>query len=164
MEPLTIIGLVCNVMQCISFGNELLTSARELSGGGYLQEAEQLKLLVHDVRRSSREISQFLSEGNLSDQLRREIKRMRHFKVGSFLQDELEPLKKIANECDKITEEILGQLERLELKHSGWQRKLEVFKVSGRALWNRKELRELKTRLLELEGRLASWWTGTMIR
>ncbi|KAI0535892.1 hypothetical protein GGR58DRAFT_477563 [Xylaria digitata] len=50
------------------------------------------------------------------------------------------------------------------MKHKGWQRKLEAIKVSGEVLWKRKEMRESKTRLFELEGRLASWWTTTMLR
>ncbi|RWA15043.1 hypothetical protein EKO27_g120 [Xylaria grammica] len=165
MDPLTIVGLVGNIVQFVSFGHELLTSVRELNGGGVSQEVEQLKLLVHDVRRSNRDISEFLDdEGNIRDHLRRELRRLRSSKGEDDFERELKPLQSIANECDKIATELLGHLNRFEMKHKGWQRKLEAIRVSGEVLWKRKEMRELKTRLLELEGRLASWWTTTMLR
>ncbi|KAF2969412.1 hypothetical protein GQX73_g4162 [Xylaria multiplex] len=165
MEPLSIIGLVGNIVQFVSFGHELLTSVRELNGGGGLQEVEQLKLLVRDVRRSNREISEFLEdESNIKDHLRRELRRLRGSKTEGDFEPELKPLQSIANECDKIASELIGHLNRFEMKHKGWQRKLEAIKVSGEVLWKRKEMRELKTRLFELEGRLASWWTTTMLR
>ncbi|KAI0518135.1 hypothetical protein F5B22DRAFT_644897 [Xylaria bambusicola] len=165
MDPLTIVGLVGNIVQFVSFGHEILTSVRELSSGGGLQEVEQLKLIVHDVQRNNREISEFLDdEHNFKDNVRREMRRLRGSKVEGIFERELKPLQNIADECGKIAKELLGHLNRFEMKHNGWQRKLEAIKVSGEVMWKRKEMRELKTRLLELENRLASWWTMTMLR
>ncbi|KAI0967180.1 hypothetical protein F4678DRAFT_446879 [Xylaria arbuscula] len=165
MDPLTIVGLVGNVVQFVSFSHEVLTSVRELSSGGSLQGLEQLKVIVHDVQRNNQEISKFLKdEHDLNDPFRREIRRLRGSKTNGGFERELKPLQSIADECEKIASELLRHLNRFEMKHNGWQRKLEAIRISGEAMWKRTEMRELKTRLLELEGRLASWWTMTMLR
>ncbi|KAI1752383.1 hypothetical protein F4782DRAFT_501633 [Xylaria castorea] len=92
------------------------------------------------------------------------LRRVRDSEVKGILKGELKPLQSIADECDSIAKELLRHLNRFEMKHSGWQRRLEAIKVSGEIMWKRKEIDELKTRLLELESRLARWWTTTMLR
>jgi predicted RNase H-like nuclease (RuvC/YqgF family) len=152
MDPSSIIGLMGNIVQFVSLTYEILTCIRELNNSGGSQEIEQLELLVRDVQRSTRDISKFIKdEGNLSN-------------VPKEFKDDLQSLKRIAEECDKIADELIGILSRFELKHSGWQRKLEAIKVSGEIMWKKTEIRELTTRLLELENRLVRWRVTTMLR
>ncbi|KAK5631357.1 hypothetical protein RRF57_007071 [Xylaria bambusicola] len=159
MDSLTIVGFIGNLVQFVSFGHEILTS------GGELQEVEQLKLIVYNVQRNNREISEFLEdEHNVKGHLRQGLRQRQRYNANDAFERELKPLQSIANECDKIAKKLLEHLHRFKIKHNGWQRKLEAIKVSGEVMWKKKEMRELNTRLLELESRLASWWTMTMLR
>ncbi|KAI0428145.1 hypothetical protein F5Y09DRAFT_343983 [Xylaria sp. FL1042] len=126
MDPASILGLVANIVQFVSFSYDILTTVHELNSGGSSQ-VEQLKLLVHDVRRSHREMSEFLKEEGNPRMLRHQQSRQQ----GGSNEQELKPLRSIADECDKIARELLRHLNRFEMKKSGWQRKLEVIKVSG---------------------------------
>jgi len=97
MDPLAAVGLVANIFQFISFGHELLSSAKEIysSTHGVSKEVEQLKLLTLSVQENSKSIA----KSALSHQDKNKV-----------------VLKGIAAECENIADELLKRLGKLEVK------------------------------------------------
>lgn len=137
MDPLTAIGLVSNILQFLSFGHELLSSAKDVfnSPQGVTKEVQQLKILIQDVQERSKT-------------------------VGTALNGDTEAassIKEIASECESVADQLMKQLDSFQVKRTGLARKLEAIRVTGRFLWGKNEVYEMKARLFELEHRLDKW-------
>ena len=143
MDPLAAVGLVANIFQFISFGHELISSAKEIysSTHGISKEVEQLNLLTLSVQENSKNV----------------------VKIALACKDQDKAvLKGIAAECEKIAAELLKQLGKLEAKREGFARKWDAIRVSGEFWWKKKEIYALQARLFELERRLTKWWKETV--
>lgn len=137
MDPLTAIGLVSNILQFLSFSHELLSSAKDVfnSPHGVTKEVQLLKLLIQDVQERSKA-------------------------VGAVLNGDTEAassIKEIASECETIADQLMEQLDSFQAKRKGFARTLEAMRVTGKFLWKKNEVYEMKASLFELEHRLDKW-------
>ncbi len=64
----------------------------------------------------------------------------------------------MAAECDAVAETLLAKLSRPEMKRKGFLRTSAASAVATRYTLTRQEICDLRTSLLELEGRIRQWW------
>lgn len=139
MDPLTTLGLVSNILQVISFGHEILSSATKIyaSPSGVTDEVSRLKNLILHIQENTQDAS-------------REILSSQHAKS--------DPLAEIARSCEEIAERLLRQLGNFEVKRKGFGRAWDAVQNSIKFGRKRQEIYSLQATLLTLESKLESWW------
>jgi hypothetical protein len=145
MDPLTTFGLAANILQFLSFGHEIFSSARQISKStnGTSVEVHRLKALVASINENVKEVTQSLRSDESQDK--------------QFLCD-------IAQGCEEVANKLLTQLGKLGTSQKGLARRLNAAKIATVFALKKDEIYELKSTLLELESRLDKWWKTKMER
>lgn len=143
MEALTIAGLVSNVLQFISFGHEVLSTSREISGStrGAPRDVEHLRNLIHDIKQT---ITAACASTSLES------------------HNPNAPIMEIASECETLADDLLKDLPKFAsstTKSGAPADKVQALRKAAVFTWKRKKIMDKKVRLLELEARLSKWWT-----
>ncbi|KAK5636406.1 hypothetical protein RRF57_012118 [Xylaria bambusicola] len=144
MDALTVIGVVANILQLISSAHGVLSFAKEAysSTTGLVPAIEQLRLLVDDVKLNVADI------------------------VNDSMQssNSLNNLKRIADECIKLGNNLLQRFEEIRSKKHGWQRKAESLKNAAIFMYSREEINKDWTTLQALTARVNRWWEAEVNR
>lgn len=140
MDPLTVAGLVSNILQFLSFSHEVLSTSKEVlsSANGMPLEVLRLRLLVKDIKENTKAVSDLSSSRTIKGR---------------------ETIDAIVADCERLAEKLLKDLKKFETKHDGIAGVAHAAKVAVAFIWKRKDILELKCQLLELEARLDKWWT-----
>lgn len=139
MDPVGALGLAANIVQFIAFGHKLLSSVKEIisSPRGTTDEIEHMTLLTVVIKN----INLPMLESAL------------------FQNDPAKILlREITQESLRVADKLMEKLSKLQVKQTGVARKFEAFAVASKYWWTKDEIHGLKTRLFELESRLAKWW------
>lgn len=139
MEPVSALGLAANIFQFISFGDELLTSVKDIcfSASGTTEKVEHLNFLVADIQHRSKDAVSLAC---------------------SSVDQDLQSLCKIALGSQILADALLKKLSKLDAKRMGVTRMLEAFAIARRSAWDKNEIHDMTVRLFELTARLILWW------
>lgn len=143
MDPLTIAGLVSNILQFISFGHEVLSTSKEImsSAKGAPQDVEHLQILIHDIKQTATAASAATSLGS-------------HKQNATIIS--------IASECQTLADDLLKNILKFEsaaTKSNGPAVRVQALKRAAIFTWKKKRIVDKKIQLLELEARLSKWWS-----
>lgn len=129
MAELVALGLAGNIVQFVDFGIKLFRDGRELYTSLQGNSAEQLELEI--VTQDLKCLAQQLHSSDQPDALGTE--------------DKIE-LRKLATECEKLANELLGILDELKVKDRH-NRIWESFKKALRRMMEKKKIQHLEERL-----------------
>ncbi len=137
MDPLTALSVAAAVIQFVDFGLRLTSAGIELYESGSLAVNDELELITRDLTRLAQDI----------------VAAPTH--MLNYSEDEAS-LKKLANECQKIGEELLAQLKSLRVRPSGNHIKhgLESFRRSLRSVRKKGEIQSIENRLKRVQDQI----------
>lgn len=143
MDPLTIAGLVSNILQFISFGHEVLSVSKEILGSakGAPRDVGYLQILIHDIKRT-------VTAASAATALES------HNQNATIIS--------IASECEILADDLLKNILKFEpaaTKSNGPAVKVQAFKRAAIFTWKKKKIVDKKIQLLELEARVSQWWS-----
>ncbi|KAI9795146.1 MAG: hypothetical protein M1816_000168 [Peltula sp. TS41687] len=132
-EAFALISLAASIVQLVDFGYKLLSSSKEIynSVHGSKDENFELELIVEDIKNLNKEAS----------------------KVALRSKDEV-ALRRLADESEKLADDLLGTLKKLRARDDVWSNKFESIRVATQSLWKRKDIQSLEERLHRIEERL----------
>lgn len=136
-EAWGIIGIAVNIATLVDLGLKLVAAgiSAHNSSRGTTREIETLSVHISDIRsRNSR-----LQTTRLSQH------------VSSKTE---EAIRKLADECDQLVEDILRILDKLVIRDKAPSRRVESGRVAIQSWWKRNEVEALKARLLVVDTRL----------
>lgn len=130
---MAIIGLAASIISFIDFGTKMVSLAKSVrdSPGGTIPEADDLNVIIQDIRSVSDEIRHKMPTAGLS----RDEQRIVH----------------MVTRCDELAGELSHILEKLKMRDSAWSKKMETVRVLLRAVWKKKEVDSLQKRLQDLD-------------
>jgi hypothetical protein len=134
MDPLTIAGLVGNIITFVDFSAKVLSRARQLyeSTNGAIEENNELESLTKNLR-------------EIADQLQRD--RTRNPQKGRFsagLNRET-VLNNLSQQCIHVADELLESLDSIKIKGEGGTRKSAV--KAAKTVWKQDHIDSLQGRL-----------------
>lgn len=132
-EAFAIIGLAASIAQFVDFGYKLLSGSKEIynSVHGSKDENLDLELIVEDIKNLNKEVST----------------------VALRSKDEV-ALRKLAEESEKLADDLLGTLQKLTARKDVLSSKLESVRVAAQSFRKRKAIQKLEERLHRIEERL----------
>ncbi|RXK34146.1 hypothetical protein BBD39_06045 [Arsenophonus endosymbiont of Bemisia tabaci Asia II 3] len=149
IEPLTALGLAANIVQLVEFGARVIDAGREIASQGSTQEQRHLKRLAAET-------------SSICDQIKRQERQVigrSRFSAqdGSTFASLATQTKSVANNLD----ELLARLEvNAEDETEGPPTKRQRVSSSRvarkllRGIWDDKEIKGLKSRMLDLQRQL----------
>ncbi|XXG99970.1 hypothetical protein Hte_006311 [Hypoxylon texense] len=136
-DPFAIIGLTASIITFVDFSINLVSAGKSLYASPLdtTEELHRLGLIVQDVQRKNSQLWQ-----------------IQETRTRNLCEDEMMAMK-LAKESDKIAEDLMKVLKKLEIR-DGHNRSVESMRVT---IWQRlkkKEVVELQDRLLKLDSRV----------
>ena len=132
-DPIAIIGLAASIVTFIDFGTKMVSAAISLrdSPDGTIPEAEELNLIIQDIRSLSSEIQERMPTKALSEDERRILL--------------------MVSKCNELAAELMRILDKLKIRDKTWSKTVEAFRVTLQAAWKKKDVESLQQRLRALE-------------
>ncbi|KAI0970239.1 hypothetical protein F4678DRAFT_480490 [Xylaria arbuscula] len=130
MDPLTALGIAANVLQFVDFASKLIGKSKEVykSASGASEDNIILDLVTRDIKR-----------------------------IGDLIvvpEGCPEALKKLVEESDRISQELLAALDKLRIK--GHKTKWKSFVVAIRGVWSEDEVESMGARLGRLQAQITA--------
>lgn len=137
-EALATLGIVANIAQIIGFGLQLASVGTEIynSVQGSRDEYRELEIIIADVGDNTKKIREALSHSST---------------ISS--RDE-KAILQLATECEPLATKLLKILNDLKISKDARFRGLETVKQTIRGAAKRKDIQDLKRRLMDLDSHL----------
>lgn len=132
-EAFAILGIAANIAQFVSFGIQLISEAKKIHGSfhGVQNDHHELEVIVEDIKKSCKDVVP--APGSLRD-------------AQAFQQ--------LLKECIPLADKLLFIRSDRQVSKAQNHRGLEVVRQTLRSVAKRKEIQELKRRLLDMDQRL----------
>ena len=132
-DPIAIIGLAASIITFIDFGTKIVSAAISLrdSPDGTIPEAEELNLIIQDIRSLSSGIQDKMPAKAMSEDERRILL--------------------MVSKCNELSAELMRILDKLKIRDQSWSRTVEAVRVTLQVAWKKKDVESLQRRLRDLE-------------
>jgi chromosome segregation ATPase len=132
-EAFVVLGIAANIAQFIGYGLQLLSDGKEIYNSlhGERDEHHVLEAIVEDIRNLSNEAKPLSAQS----------------------EDEI-ALRKLATECDLLADRLTAILNDLKVPKDTRFRRLKTVQQTIRSAAKKRDIQDLKRKLIELDARL----------
>jgi molecular chaperone GrpE (heat shock protein) len=140
-EAFAALGIAANIAQFICYGLQLVTKGKQAydSLHGAPDEYRELEIIIQDAKNLAKELKMDSSPYSSS---------------APRLPSDQKAIRQLAAECQPLADTLLRILEDLKVSKDARFRGIDTVKQTVRSAMKKKDIQELKQRLLDLDKRL----------
>ena len=128
MDPLSVFSLVCGVIQVLDCSIRSAAKCKEIYDNGITHEYGELE-----------EVAKHL------DDLESRLNLQKSHQDATRLQNSVDKLSQIAEECSKTAKELLSKVHTVKIE--GPRRKRDALKKTVKGFWEKRDIQEIQKRL-----------------